>query len=192
VKLTLLFSVTAIIIYLINCTVGRRWLKPKFSKMVVWFFGVGMIGVFSEVLLNTIITALFGHPLWEYRVLPIKHGYISLVGPILWGLFGIHLCLQNIALEKFYRRRKLWQKSLIMGADAMIMETIINALSIAILGKFFFYYFPPDLGHFTSLINLPLWAIGGVIIYKFMPHFLRAPRFAVALSIMATLGLLIS
>ncbi|MCL2280945.1 hypothetical protein FWC31_03635, partial [Candidatus Saccharibacteria bacterium] len=114
-KIVILFVIATTVIYAINCAIGRRILKPKFLDILVWFFGVGMIGVFSEILLNTIIAAIFGHPLWEYRILPIKNGYISLVGPILWGLFGVHVYLQNMALEKFYRKMKIWQKSLIMG-----------------------------------------------------------------------------
>ena len=190
-KIVLLFVVSAVALYLINCAIGRRFLKPKFPDVLVWFFGVGMIGVFSEILLNTIIAAIFGHPLWEYRVLPIKHGYISLVGPILWGLFGIHLYLQNLVLKKFYDRMKLWQKCLIMGVEAMIVETLMNFLAIGVLGDFFFYYFPPDLWHFTSFVNLPLWAIGGFVIYKSMKRFLRDPLFAIGFSIVLTLGLLI-
>ena len=190
-KIVLLFAIAAVVIYAINCAIGRHILKPKFLDILVWFFSVGMIGVFSEILLNTIIAAIFGHPLWEYRILPIKNGYISLVGPILWGLFGVHVYLQNMALEKFYRKMKIWQKSLIMGVDAMIIETLINLLAIGVVGDFFFYYFPPDLWHFTSFVNLPLWAIGGLVIYKSLKNFSEHPRFSIGLSIVLIVGLLI-
>ena len=191
VKITLLFIIAAAGIYVIDCAIGRRLLKPKLPDVLVWFFGVGMIGVFSEILLNTIIAAIFGHPLWEYRVLPIRYGYISLVGPILWGLFGVHIYLQNLALEKFYRKMKLWQKSLVMGVDAMIIETLLNLLAIGIIGDFFFYYFPADLGHFTSFVNLPLWFAGGLVIYKSMKHFIEAPYFVMGFSVVLVAGLLV-
>ncbi len=190
-KITLLFLIALAGVYLINCAFARKILKPKFPEILVWFFGVGMIGVLSELLLNTIIAAIFGHPLWEYRVLPIKNGYISLVGPILWGIFGMHLYFQNMALKKFYSRLKIWQKSLIMGVDAMIIETLMNFLAIALLGDFFFFYFPPDLWHFTSFINLPLWTIGGLIIYSSMKRFKRSPYFTIGFSIVIMIGLLL-
>jgi hypothetical protein len=153
---------------------------------IFWLFVIVAVFVYS---INCVIARRILEP--KYHVLPIKNGYISLVGPILWGLFGVHLYFQNMALDKFYRKMKMWQKALATGVDAMIVETLINFLAIGILGDFFFYYFPPDLWHFTSFINLPLWAIGGLVIYRSMNRFLKAPSFAIKFSIVLVLGLLV-
>jgi hypothetical protein len=76
------------------------------------------------------------------------------------------------------RRRDLprpWQHGLVTGVDGPLLEILGNGLYLLIFGSYFFYYFPPELGHLTSVWVMPYYALAGVVLYVV----LRALREAV-------------
>ena len=98
-------------------------------------------------------------------MLPRHQGDVSGLGPLIWPAYGLHLYLT----EQSLRHRGRTVMALLNGLDApLLFEVGGNLLFLAILGEFYAYYLPGDLGHLTSLQVVPIYMLSILIGYRIL------------------------
>lgn len=177
------FAVWIIALFIVNCLLARRIKKFNLKRLSVYIVTVALAGVYGEILVGTFYNAVFGHPLWLYRIYPIHHGYTSFFSLALWSMYGFHLYLLHDTL----RRRKIikpWHLALLFAVEAIIFEILINLTFLAAYGQYVFYYFPSDLWHLSSIKVIPVYLFGGFVIIKTANHFKTDPKFYSLLTVL--------
>lgn len=182
IKLIILTVVIALPL-LIYWFVNRKEIEFDNRKIVSYFLLGSWFGMCGEIFLDRGIYAIFHVPLWEYRILPIHHGFTSYFGPVMWGLAAIYVCFFKLATEKTPITNR-WTLFLSESVFLLTVELFFNGMSYWIFREYFFYYTPPDLGHFSSLVTIPFWWIGFKMIYKASQLLYKNERFNVLLAIM--------
>jgi hypothetical protein len=122
---------------------------------------VFLLAVVLESLVNPAYETLFGHKLWEYRVLPLHDANVSALGAALWFAYGIHLyfTLQSLRLRLPEKLKGRPGRALVIGFEApLFAEVTGNLIFLAIAGQYYAYYLPGDLLHLTSLQAVPVYA----------------------------------
>jgi len=154
-------------------------------RLVVSYFIFGSwFGMFGELFLFKIIEWLFHSPIWEYRTLPIHNGITSSYGPIMWGNAAVYICFhKNYSLNKKVNPSVLVsfiKESLFL----LILELLFNFLAFALFQEYFFYYFVPDLWHWTSFTNLPFWWVGYQVVVKYSTVLYKEEKLNLAIAAM--------
>lgn len=165
------------IIYLLNALISRQFKRIDLKIAFVYFLAVAVIGVFGEIFLDSAYRYFVGNPLWEYKILPIHHGYTSAFAPVIWGIYGFHLYLLHDTIGKKWLITRTRYLALIFSAEALLFEALLTISSKFLLGDFMYYYFPGDLWHVSSFQNMPFYFICGVVIIKSMQRFKKDPVF---------------
>lgn len=156
--------------WVVNRGLLRTPLAWRLLPAAVTAASVFLLAVVAEVLVNSAYESLIGHPLWSYRVLPRHEGDVSMLGPLIWPAYGLHLYMT----EQSLRRRGRPLMAIINGIDApLIFEVGGNLLFIALAGEFYAYYLPGDLGHLTSLQVVPIYMLS-ILVGYFVLDALRA------------------
>lgn len=137
---------------------------------------VAMIGIFGEIFVDTIYEYIFGIPLWRYNILPIHNAYTSEYAIVLWGIYGFYLYLLHDSLGKWSENRQR-QLALIFAFEALVLEAIVELASKVAFGEYFYYYYPDDLWHISTIQNFPFYLICGFLIVKTINRFKANPRF---------------
>ncbi len=152
-------------LYLFNRTLAGRPLGLEVSGVVL-YMGVTLVaGLACEIGWDSLWTARFGSPLWLYRNWPLHHGYTTGVALVQWPLYGFHVCCLHRALAVNKRLNFLNNnitKGVLIGVDAMVIEFLVNSFSLSLFGSWHFYYFPNDLGHFTSFQVFIPYVVSGI------------------------------
>lgn len=165
------------IIYILNAIIAKKFKKINLKIALLYFVTVAAIGVFGEIFLDTVYNHFVGNPLWEYKILPIHHGYTSIFAPVIWGIYGFHLYLLHDTISQKWSITKTRTLALIFSIEALIFEALLTISSKLLLGDFMYYYFPGDLWHVSSFQNMPFYFICGVVIIKTMRRFKKDPAF---------------
>lgn len=154
-------------------------------RLVISYFIFGSwFGMFGELFLFKFIELIFNSPIWEYRTLPIHNGITSSYGPIMWGNAAVYICFhKNYPLKSSNNSNKL-RAFVLESGYLLILELVFNFLAFALFKEYFFYYFVPDLGHWTSLTNLPFWWVGYQIIVKYSQVLYREEKLNLAIAAM--------
>ena len=107
-------------------------------------------------------------------MLPIHHGYTSQYATVIWGAYGFHLYLLHDTLGSWGINR---QKSLVLwfSIEALFAEAILVIASKIVFGEFFYYYYPGDLWHVSSIQNLPFYFLCGRLIHRTLSCSKNAP-----------------
>lgn len=169
-------------VYLLNSLIALQWKKIDLKKTTLYFFTVAMIGIYGELFLDTVYKFFVGRPLWHYNILPIHNGYTSSFAVVVWGIYGIHLCLLHDSLGSKWSINKTKHLALIFSIEALVMEAIVTISAKLFLGKYLYYYLPSDLWHVSSFQNIPFYFICGLIILKTIKRFRADPLFFSAMS----------
>lgn len=166
----------------------QRVFIPSFQKIdykyaLLYITTVALLGVFGEVLIDSLFVIARGEPLWEYHLLPIHNAYTSYYSLCIWGMYGFYLYIFHDFLKG--KRSKLSSKHLfiIVGVEAILLEIAINTLYLAIYGDYIFYYLPSDLWHLTSVQAIPFYFLLGTVISKCIKRFRRDPRFFITMNV---------
>ncbi|MDZ7753371.1 MAG: hypothetical protein U5S82_17435 [Gammaproteobacteria bacterium] len=176
-KVALVTAIAIPILYLLHSRLAGRWLAIEAYPLLLYMSGAFLVMAIMEASLGYMHTEALGWRLWEYRILPNHHGYGTDLGPITWPWYGFHLYL----LDQVLSARRLHAQGPVVrggmtGVDGPLLEILGNGLFLLIFGQYVFYYFPGDLGHLTSLLVIPHYALAGMVLY-FIIHALRdAPR----------------
>lgn len=178
------FSVAWVIsLYLLNVCITRGFPRIDLKMLFMYVGCLGFAGVFGEVLIDSLFKIVVGYPFWEYKVLPVHHGFTSYYSMVIWGMFGFHLYLYHGMLEKTKNKLNSGKLALIFALEAVLLEIAVNITHLAITGQYVFYYLPADLWHLTSLTALPLYFIGGFVILQMIKRFKKDPIFFGVLSL---------
>ncbi len=164
------------IIYLFNSAVAGKFKKINVEIALLYVTSVMLIGVFGEVLLDSLYRAAFGAPLWLYHVLPIHDGYTSYYSLVLWGMYGFYLYLLHDGLQN----RRIRSNSLLaalISIEAIVLELLINSSHLAIFKRYIFYYLPGGLWHLSAFQVIPFYFIAGLFIVKSTDGFKSNPWF---------------
>lgn len=171
-----------VVIYLINCLIVRRW-KPIDPKAALLYFStIAMIGLFGEIFLDTVYNFFVGHPLWYYRILPIRGGYTSAFAIVTWGIYGFHLYLLHDSLATKWSITRTRHLALIIALEGLVLEAVLTLSAKFFLGRYMYYYLPSDLWHVSSFQNIPFYFIFGVVAVKVLRRFRKDPRFFVGMN----------
>ena len=176
-KLIMFALVWLAIIYVLNCWIVRRW-KPIDPKLaVVYFSTIAVIGLFGEIFLDTVYNFFVGHPLWYYRILPIKGGYTSSFAIVTWGAYGFHLYLLHDSLATKWSITRTRHLALIIALEGLVLEAALTLSAKCFLGRYMYYYLPADLWHVSSFQNIPFYFIFGLVAVKTLRRFRKDPLF---------------
>ena len=140
---------------------------------------VFVLAVVLESAFNPVYEALFGHKLWEYRVLPLHDANVSALGAALWFAYGIHLyfTLQSLRHRLPGPLNGHHGKALVIGVEApLFAEVTGNLIFLAIAGQYYAYYVPGDLLHLTSLQAIPVYAVCVYLGLHALERLERLPR----------------
>ncbi len=165
------------IIYLFNSAIARKFRQIDVKGALLSITSVMLIGVFGEVLLDTLYRAAFGSPLWLYRVLPIHNGYTSYYSLTLWGLFGFYLYLLHDGLKSHRIRSNNLLLAVLISGEAIALELLINVSHLIIFKSYIFYYMPSGLWHLSAFQVIPFYFIAGLFILKSTDGFKSNPWF---------------
>lgn len=176
------FAFGFLIIYGLWLVLARR--RLAFDAQTVWLYmGLAFpVCIVSEVFIGHLHQALFGAQLWQYRVAPTHGGYTSLYNFAIWPLYGWHVYLSEQALARWKPRAGVRRAVLLLkhASAGPLLEIIANLGMLAILGRYYFYYLPGDLGHLTSIQVVPYYFVLSLLFSAFIAH-LRDARHKVAL-----------
>ena len=149
--------------FLVNRLLRGGWPRLEPGRAVVHAALVFSLAVVFEVLVNSAYERLTGSKLWEYRVLPARGGDVSLLAPLVWPVYGLHLYWLRESLSRRFGRRgrsNLFH-ALLVGFEApFVFEVVGNLLFILLLGSFYAWYVPDDFWHLTSLRVVPAYMLG--------------------------------
>lgn len=156
----------ALIFLCFSGLLNRRLMRGPFRveplEIALYAAAVFLVAVISEILVNSAYETLFGRKLWEYRVLPLYDGDISLLSFIIWPVYGVHLYFfrQVLAQRLAPQRNRDRMHALIIGLDApLFYEVCGNLLFILMLGEYYAYYLPGELFHLTSVQVIPVYML---------------------------------
>lgn len=159
------FSIAWIaIIYLFNCLVAREFKRVHPTRALAYISSVVLLGVFGEVLIDSLYDALFGVPLWEYRLLPLHNAYTSYYSLVIWSMYGFYLYLLHDSLNNHVRSSRVL--AIVISVEAILLEILLNVSHLLIFGQYVFYYFPNDLWHVTSIQAIPVYFLAGLFIVR--------------------------
>ena len=156
---------------LVNRAVRGEWPVLEPGRAVVHAALVFSLAVMFEVLVNSAHERLFGEKLWEYRVLPVHGGDVSLLAPLVWSAYGLHLYwLRDSLVRRFGAVGQSGTlQALLVGIEApFIFEVVGNLLFILLLGSFYAWYVPGDFWHLTSFRVVPVYMISAWIGFRML------------------------
>lgn len=172
-----------LVIYLFNAFLSHRFKKIDYRYALLYITTVALLGVFGEVLIDSLFKLAVKRPLWEYHLLPIHNSYTSYYSLAVWGMYGFYLYIFHDFLKG--KRSKLSKRYLILliGVEAILLEVAINTIYLAFFGDYIFYYLPNDLWHLTSVRAIPFYLLLGIVISKCIKRFRKDPKFFIAMNI---------
>jgi hypothetical protein len=167
-------------IYLFNAAVARNFKKIELEGALVYISSVTLLGVFGEVLIDSLYAMAFGVPLWEYRLLPIHHAFTSYYSLAIWSMYGFYLYLLHDTLNG--RLRSTAAKASVIALEAIVLEILLNVSHLIIFGSYIFYYLPSDLWHVTTIQAVPVYFLAGFFIVRMTRSIKVDPRFFIAVN----------
>lgn len=162
--------------------VKKKGTTPDFRLILSYFLLGSWFGMVGELFLFKAIDWVFHEPIWIYRVLPIHNGITSSYGPIMWGLSSVYIC--------FHKNYKLFPQKksnpivsfLLESGFLLILELLFNFAAYGLFDNYFFYYFVPDLWHWSSFTNMPFWWVGYQVIVKASTVFYKEEKLNLSLA----------
>lgn len=147
------------------CLMARRILRCDVRTSLMYMGLSFPVLVISEVVVGHVHVKVFGQPLWQYRMQPIHDGHTSLYNFGIWPLYGWHMLLCEKALAAT-RLTPGASKALMFAKHALsgpLLEIVANFGMLLVMGRYYFYYFPNDLWHLTSVYVIPYYTLTSLL-----------------------------
>lgn len=149
--------------FTLNRLLARQPLATHAYSMLLYGSMVFCLAIIIEVIVNTGYTWVVGEKLWEYRIYPRHDQNVSLLAPIIWFAYGVHIYFadQTMTLRLPKGRKGDITRSIITGIDApLVFEVTGNLVFLVLIGEYYAYYLPGELWHLTSVRVIPLYMLG--------------------------------
>tara|TARA_B100000809_G_scaffold257223_1_gene298426 strand:+ start:6438 stop:7025 length:588 start_codon:yes stop_codon:yes gene_type:complete len=161
----------------------KKEVKVDWRLIASYFIFGSWFGMMGELFLYKLIDLVFHTPIWEYRILPVHNGITSSLGPIMWGVAAIYVCFhKNYQLFPLNIKNPI-KLFLLESGFLMVLELIFNFIGFYLFSEYFFYYFVPDLWHWSSFTNMPFWWMGYKIMVKFSSVLYKEEKLNLSLAI---------
>ncbi|MGB3946723.1 MAG: hypothetical protein WBM13_01955 [Bacteroidia bacterium] len=161
----------------------KKQIQVDLRLVASYFIFGSWFGMFGELFLFKFIDWIFNAPIWEYRTLPIHDGITSSYGPIMWGLAAVYICLhKNYPFTP--KKRSLVMSFILESSFLLVLELLFNFLAYFLFHEYFFYYFVPDLLHWSSFTNMPFWWVGYQIMVKYAKVMYKQEKLNLAIAVM--------
>lgn len=182
-KLLLFTIVHYIPLFVWSQLLKKKQIKVDWRLVLSYFILGSWFGMFGELFLFKIVDWTFHAPIWEYRLFPIHNGITSSFGPIMWGNAAVYICYhKNYQLKP--KKRSLLASFALESSYLLVFELIFNFLAYFIFNDYFFYYFVPDLWHWSSFTNMPFWWVGYQIMVKYSKVMYKQEKLNLLIAIM--------
>lgn len=176
-NLILFFLYLVAVIYFVGFALTNKSMQINTKDAYMYSGTLAMIGVISEVAINSFCRAAFDSPLWLYQVTPIHQGDTSIFAFFQWSLFGYHLYYVRKKIQSYHFTYEAAIFALVVSVDALLLEIFLNVSSNVFLDTFIFYYLPGDIGHLTSIYVYPFYLLGGTILNETFKRYEKDPMF---------------
>ncbi len=154
-------------------------------RLVFSYFIFGSwFGMYGELFLFKLIEWVFHSPIWEYRTLPIHQGKTSSYGPIMWGMAAVYVCFHKHYQINQHKKTSPFISFLSESSFLLILEIFFNLMAYFLFNDYFFYYFVPDLWHWSSFTNMPFWWIGYHMMVKYAKVLYKEEKLNISIAIM--------
>ncbi len=182
-KITIFILISFIPLFFWNRMALKKGIQVDYRLALSYFIFGSWFGMYGELFLYKIIDWIFHEPIWEYRTLPIHHGITSSYGPAMWGIASIYICYhKNYKIFNIKYSNKL-MAFINEAGFLLVLEVVFNVIAYGIFNDYFFYYFVPDLGHWTSITNMPFWWVGYKMMVKYAGLLNRNEKLNLAIAI---------
>lgn len=180
----ILFTLAQLLpLYLWVGLLKRKQIQIDWRLVVSYFIFGSWFGMFGELFIFKFIDWIFHAPIWEYRTLPIHHGITSSYGPLMWGLAAVYVCFHK-NYQPNPKQRGFVMSFILESSFLLILELLYNFLAYIFFGDYFFYYFVPDLFHWSSFSNMPFWWIGYQMMVKYARVMHKQEKVNLAVAVM--------
>lgn len=169
------------VVYLLDSLYAKCWLTLD-KRAIRYVSAAVLIGVFGEVFIETVYTAIFGQPLWHYQFLPVHGTYTSQFSLVLWAMYGLHIYWTKQTLDRKYGKLAKWKLATVFAVESLLLETFANVVWLILFGYFIYFYTPPDLWHVTTIINIPCYFAAAWAMIGTVKRFEKDPRFYATMS----------
>ena len=163
------------VLYLFNCALAKELKRIDFKIALLYVTSVALVGVFGEVLLDTLYKSLIGTPLWQYRVLPIHDAYTSYYSLVIWSMYGFYLYLLHDTLGGQIGSNTI--VAALASLEAIFLELLLISSHLLIFNEYIFYYLPIGLWHLSAFQVIPFYFICGLVIVNSIHGFKSNPLF---------------
>lgn len=136
-------------------------IKIKVRKLLFYMALAFPFCLLLEVGFGNLHYILFEEYLWQYHILPVHDGLTSILNFAIWPLYGLHFYLYDI-IEKDWKLPVFWANAAFITKLAIsgpLLEFILNLVCQLSFNKYYFYYFPDDLFHYTSIQVVPYYFV---------------------------------
>lgn len=161
----------------------KKQIKVDWRLVLSYFIFGSWFGMFGELFLFKVIDWIFHAPIWEYRTLPIHNGITSSYGPMMWGIAAVYICFHK-NYQFTPKKRSLLAAFVLESSFLLLLELLFNFFGYFIFNEYFFYYFVPDLFHWSSFTNMPFWWVGYQIMVKYSKVMYKQEKLNLAIAIM--------
>ncbi len=146
-----------------------RSVRPSTTSIAGMFRAAGLTFLCAaplEILVDSAFFRVTGQPCWEYRVWPIHMGFTSGVGAVMWPMYGAFVYAFHGALrarDEFPALHGWVGRAALIAVEAMTLEIAANAYALIGFHTFYFYYWPGDLLHYTTMAILVPYFVCGLV-----------------------------
>ncbi len=164
------------VIYFGWCLLARQIIRIEIKVLLYYMALAFPFCLILEVGFGNLHYLLFGKYLWEYQIFPVHDKLTSLLNFAIWPLYGLHFYLYDI-LEKNWKLAPVLKNVLYiikLAVSGPLLEFILNAVCQLAFNRYYFYYFPDDLLHYTSIQVVPYYFIasyGFALLIKYLGKF---------------------
>jgi hypothetical protein len=183
-KLILFTILQCVPLYVWTLLLKRRQIQVDWRLALSYFIFGSWFGMFGELFLFKFIDWIFHFQIWEYRTLPIHDGKTSSYGAIMWGNAAVYICFHKNYQLNQHKKRNLLTSFLLESSYLLILEILFNFLAYGLFNEYFFYYFVPDLMHWSSFTNMPFWWAGYQIMVKYAKVMYKQEKLNLAIAVM--------
>ncbi len=162
----------------------RKGISVDWRLIISYFIFGSWFGMFGELFLYKFIDWVFHFQIWEYRTLPIHKGITSSYGVIMWGNAAVYICFHKNYQLNTNKKRGLLASFILESSYLLILELLFNFLAYGLFNEYFFYYFIPDLLHWSSFTNMPFWWVGYQVMVKYAKVMYKQEKLNLAIAFM--------